>query len=114
MCSAASAARSSAPAARPSKSDHLAPSVAWLAFLPIPIVLWGSFRFQRRIAPRYTEVRDRAGDLNSELAGHIGGIATIKSFTAEDREAARIEAGSDRYRHANSLAIRLSSVSWML
>ena len=87
----------------------LAPSVAWLAFLPIPVVLWGSFRFQRRIAPRYADVRERAGDLNSELAGHIGGIATIKSFAAEEREAVRIEEGSNHYRRANSLAIRLSS-----
>ncbi len=87
----------------------LAPAVAWLAFLPIPLILWGSFRFQQRIAPRYAEVRERAGLLNAELSGHLGGMATIKSFTAEEREAARISAESDAYRSANRLAIRLSS-----
>ncbi len=87
----------------------LAPAVAWLAFMPIPIILWGSFRFQRRIAPRYAEVRERAGLLNAELAGHLGGMATIKSFTAETREAQRIEEESDAYRAANRVAIRLSS-----
>ncbi|MEN8042065.1 MAG: ABC transporter transmembrane domain-containing protein, partial [Actinomycetota bacterium] len=30
----------------------IAPSVAWLAFLPIPVILWGSMLFQRRIEPR--------------------------------------------------------------
>ncbi len=88
---------------------YLAPAVAWLAFLPIPLILWGSFRFQRRIAPRYDEVRERAGLLNAELSGHLGGMATIKSFTAEEREAARIESESEAYRSANRLAIRLSS-----
>ncbi len=87
----------------------LAPAVAWLAFLPIPLILWFSFRFQQRIAPRYAAVREQAGLLNAELSGHLGGMATIKSFTAEEREAARITAESDAYRSANRLAIRLSS-----
>ncbi len=87
----------------------LAPAVAWLAFLPVPVILWGSFRFQRRIAPRYAAVREKAGLLNAELSGHLGGMATIKSFTAEAREEARIAAESDAYRTANRTAIRLSS-----
>ncbi|MEE8330632.1 MAG: ABC transporter ATP-binding protein, partial [Acidimicrobiia bacterium] len=87
----------------------LAPQVAWLAFLPMPMIMWGSFRFQRRIAPRYAEVRQRAGLINSRLANNLGGIATIKSFTAESTETDRIGAASDAYRTANRNAIRLSS-----
>ena len=37
----------------------LAPSVAWMAMLPIPFILWGSIAFQRRLAPRYAEVREK-------------------------------------------------------
>ncbi len=87
----------------------VAPQVAWLAFLPMPVVLWGSFLFQRRIAPRYSVVRDRVGLLNSQLANNLAGIATIKSFTAEEHEVVRIAASSDEYRAANREAIRLSS-----
>ncbi len=87
----------------------IAPSVAILAFLPIPIILWGSFRFQRRIEPRYAAVRDQAGSISAQLANSLGGIATIKSFTAEDREVARIAEESSAYREANRQAIRLSS-----
>ena len=83
--------------------------IAWLALLPIPIIVWGSFRFQRRIAPRYAVVRERAGNINSRLANNLGGIATIKSFTAEDIETDRIGRASDDYRSANRHAIRLSS-----
>src|SRR5680860_1706705 len=61
----------------------LAPTVAWMAFLPIPFILWGSFRFQRRIAPRYAEVREEAGMINQLLSNNLAGITTIKSFTAE-------------------------------
>jgi len=87
----------------------IAPSVAWLAFLPVPVIIWGSFRFQRRIEPRYEVVREQAAAINSQLSNNLGGIATIKAFTAEDREVERITLESDRYRTANAAAIKLSS-----
>jgi ATP-binding cassette subfamily B protein len=88
----------------------IAPSVAWLAFLPVPAILWGSLLFQRRIEPRYALVREEAASINSQLANNIGGISTIKAFTAEDREVERITAASSGYREANRAAIKLSSV----
>ena len=87
----------------------LAPSVAWMAMLPMPFILYGSVRFQHLLAPRYAEVRQRVGDLNADLAGNLGGIATIKSFTAEGRELARIREGSEQYLESNARAIKLSS-----
>ncbi len=87
----------------------IAPSVAWLAFAPIPIIIWGSFRFQHRIEPKYAAVREQAAAINSLLANNLGGIATIKAFTAEPRESTRVEIESDRYRTTNADAIRLSS-----
>ncbi len=87
----------------------VAPSVAWLAFLPMPVILWGSLRFQRRIEPRYASVRGEAGSINAQLANNIGGISTIKAFTSEDREVSRIRQASNRYRDANASAISLSS-----
>ncbi len=88
---------------------YLAPSVAWVAFLPVPFVLWGSFWFQARIAPRYSDVRERVGLLNGQLANNLSGMATIKSFTREDTERARIHELSQDYRASNRRAINLSS-----
>ncbi|MFT5052324.1 MAG: ATP-binding cassette subfamily B protein, partial [Chlamydiales bacterium] len=88
---------------------YVAPNVAWWAFLPVPIILWGSFLFQSKIAPRYTAVRGLVGDLNADLAGNLAGIATIKSFVREDSEVERIRSRSDAYRAANRHAIALSS-----
>lgn len=87
----------------------IAPSIAWFAFLPIPLIVWGSFRFQRRMEPRYAEVRDTAGAISGLLANNLGGIATIKSFTSERREIDRVSVESDRYRQANRRAITLSA-----
>jgi len=87
----------------------LAPMVAVFAFLPMPFVLWGSFVFQKRLAPRYAAVRERVGILNGLLANNLGGIATIKSFAAEAHEARRVEEESRRYVDSNRAAIGLSS-----
>jgi ATP-binding cassette subfamily B protein len=87
----------------------LAPSVAWWAFLPMPFIIWGSLRFQHRIAPKYAAVREKVSLLNGQLANNLSGITTIKSFVAEARETERIREASDDYRSSNREAIRLSS-----
>ncbi len=85
------------------------PDVAVWAVLPIPFIVWGSIRFQRRLEPRYADVRERVGLLNARLSNNIGGIATIKSFTAETHEVAGLQRESDDYRRSNRDAIRYSS-----
>jgi ATP-binding cassette subfamily B protein len=87
----------------------LAPSVAWMAMLPMPFILWGSVAFQRLLAPRYAEVREKVSLLNSRLANNLSGITTIKSFTAEEYEAARLADESEAYRQSNRKAIALSA-----
>jgi ATP-binding cassette, subfamily B, bacterial len=87
----------------------LAPQVSLWAMLPIPFILWGSFAFQARLAPRYAQVREQASLLNSRLANNLSGIATIKSFTAEAYEQERVEAESLAYQRSNHRAIALSA-----
>ena len=87
----------------------LSPLVAGVSFLPIPVILWGSLQFQARLQPRYREVRERAGDLASQLANNLGGMLTIKSYAAEAWETQRLRAASEAYRAANRRAIRRSA-----
>ncbi|MCS5693212.1 ABC transporter ATP-binding protein/permease [Cyanobium sp. FGCU-6] len=87
----------------------LSPTVAGVAFLPIPVILWGSLRFQNRLAPRYREVRERASDLSSRLNNNLGGMLTIKSYAAEAWELERLRQQSEAYRRSNGRAIRLSA-----
>jgi len=87
----------------------LAPSVAWMAILPMPIIVWGSIRFQRLLTPYYADVRERVGALNARLATNLGGITTIKAFTAEDHEQERVARESEAYRESNRRAIQVSA-----
>jgi len=79
------------------------------AFLPIPVIVVGSLLFQRRLEPLYARMRDTVADLSEALSANLSGIATIKAFTAEDRERERIAAASTAYREANVQAIRSSA-----
>ncbi len=80
-----------------------------LAFLPIPLIVVGSLVFQRRLEPLYVHVRSAVADLSGTLSANLAGIATIKAFTAEDRERDRVRAVSQAYRDANTTAIRSSA-----
>ncbi len=85
------------------------PEVAILGITPIPVIVTGSFLYQRRIGIRYSKVRREVAELNSILNNNLAGITTIKSFTAEEREANRVSKASQIYREANKEAIRLSA-----
>lgn len=88
---------------------YTAPRVAWWAMLPIPIIIWGSFWFQREIKPRYTLVRKRAADISAQLSHTLQGMEEVKSFTAESREIDRLDHLSEAYVEANRSAISLSA-----
>jgi ATP-binding cassette subfamily B protein len=87
----------------------ISPEVAWWAMLPVPAVIAGSLWYQRHLEPRYAAVRRQAGELQAQLGHSLAGIATVKSFTAEAAETARLESRSLAYAAANRRAIALSS-----
>ncbi|MCV2351201.1 ABC transporter ATP-binding protein [Paucibacter sp. Y2R2-4] len=87
----------------------LQPGLAVIALLPVPAILFGTFWFQKRLAPRYAEVREAAGDVSARLNNNLLGLATIKAFATENLEAAHIEQASRGYLQSNARAIRLSS-----
>jgi ATP-binding cassette, subfamily B, bacterial len=87
----------------------ISPLLTLLAFLPIPVIVLGSLRYQRTLEKRYDAVRAAAGRIGETLTNNLGGIATIKAFTAEDREVERVAVDSRAYSQANADAIRYSS-----
>ena len=87
----------------------ISPQLALLAFLPIPIIVLGSLRYQKTLEKRYDAVRAGAGRIADTLTNNLGGIATIKAFHAEEREVERVGIESRAYSDANAEAIRYSS-----
>mgnify|MGYP002138507742 CR=1 FL=1 len=69
--------------------------LAVLALLPIPLILFGAFWFQRRLYPRYVAARDAAAVVSNRLNNNLAGMATIQAYTAEDFEREHVRAASE-------------------
>lgn len=80
-----------------------------LGIIPIPLILIGSFLYQKLISPRYKRIRESVGKLSSRLENNISGILVVKSFSAEKFEGSRVEAASMEYQNANRSAIKVIS-----
>ncbi|MGW4896843.1 ATP-binding cassette domain-containing protein [Kitasatospora sp. NPDC004240] len=69
----------------------LAPQIAWIAFLPIPVIAWLSFHYQDKVAADYAVSGEDRARLHSQLVNTLEAGATVKSFCTEDYEAERID-----------------------
>lgn len=88
---------------------YFTPTIAWMAFAPIPVIIWGSILFQKKLTPLYADVREKVSDLSSRLANNLSGITTIKSFTTEVYESERLRQDSLAYLKSNNRAIAFSA-----
>lgn len=87
----------------------LTADLAVLALLPIPMILFGAFWFQRRLYPRYVAAREAAATVSNRLNNNLVGMATIQAYTAEAFEAEHVRLASNEFRLRNSDAIRFSA-----
>ena len=88
---------------------YISPLIALFAVCPIPIILLVASLFQKKLSPKYLDVRNAAGDLSSSIFNNLLGIITIKGFTAEQYETNKILKMSNEYQNKNQSAIKLSS-----
>jgi len=88
---------------------YISPFIALFAVCPVPIILFIASIFQKKLSPRYLNVRNAAGNLSSAIFNNLLGIITIKGFTAERFETKKILKMSEEYQTKNQEAIKLSS-----
>ena len=87
----------------------LTASTAVLALLPVPLILFGAFWFQKRLYPRYAFAREAAAGVSNRLNNNLHGMSTIQAYTAEEFETEHLRVASDEYRQRNRDAIRFSA-----
>ena len=66
------------------------PGLALLTFLTVPVILLSSHLFGRQATERYARAGDASSNFTQMLENNLTGIADVKSFTAERREALRL------------------------
>ena len=81
--------------------------LAFIAFWPIPVIGYMTYRFAYRIRPKWDEVRKSVSDVNSKLDENISGIDVIKGFVREEYEYQKVRDVSDRYRKKHIESINM-------
>ncbi|ATE54983.1 ABC transporter ATP-binding protein [Actinosynnema pretiosum] len=69
----------------------LAPTVAWVAFLPMPLVAALSLRHRDRSAADHADSGEHRARLRSRLTTNLEAAATVKSSCAEDHEKREVQ-----------------------
>jgi ATP-binding cassette subfamily B protein len=87
-----------------------APLLALPVCIPLLLFLLINRYVQKKIAPLYGEAAMKSGELSALLNNNLAGIATIKSFTAEEREARRVREMGERVRTSYERATLAGSV----
>ncbi|MEJ8672959.1 ABC transporter ATP-binding protein [Streptomyces sp. MS1.AVA.1] len=88
----------------------LAPQIAWIAFAPIPIVAWLSFRFHERAVAVHAATDERRAELSSRITENLHAHTTIKSTVTEQHEIARITELNRKCSEANRASGRSSAI----
>ncbi|MFE6331955.1 ATP-binding cassette domain-containing protein [Streptomyces sp. NPDC057806] len=88
----------------------LAPQIAWIAFVPIPVVAWLSFRFHERAVAHHTASDERRARLNGRITENLYAHTTIKSAVTEEHEIARITEFNRECSEANRASSRSSAI----
>ncbi|WP_329168717.1 ABC transporter ATP-binding protein/permease [Streptomyces sp. NBC_01267] len=79
----------------------LAPQIAWIAFLPIPVIAWLSLHHQEKAAADYAVTGECRAGLGSQVINSLEAGATVKSFCTEDYEAERIDELSEAVQESS-------------
>ena len=82
----------------------LAPQIALFTLLPIPFVIVIAYHFQTKLALLYDDVRERSASMAAWISYRLLGIATIKSYTAEQYELSKLNIENSSYKMANKHA----------
>jgi ATP-binding cassette subfamily B protein len=88
----------------------LAPHIAWVAFAPIPLVSWLSFRFHERAVAGNVAAGEHRARLNSRVSENLNAHTTIKSAVTEEHEVASITELNQRCSEANRTTGRSAAI----
>ncbi len=72
--------------------------LALIVVLPLPIIVYISWRYSQSQAPHWKRARDHYGAMNSILQQNILGMRVVRSFSAEEQEIKKFHVGNAAYR----------------
>ncbi len=87
----------------------LAPHLALLTFLALPILALGGFAFRIASADAYRRTREKIAAITGYLQETLSGIRVVRAFGQESRHIARFEELNEENRAANMTTVNLNA-----
>lgn len=79
---------------------YFSPTLAILVLIPIPFVIFGTFRYWQGLMQLWRRVWHQNSTLGARLADALGGVRVVRAFGAEEREVGRFVDRSGLLRDA--------------
>ena len=77
------------------------PTLAILTLVPVPLVVWVSGFFSKKVAPLFRINQEVLGDLNGVMQDNLSGMKEIQAFGQEEREHAKMDGYREKYARVN-------------
>lgn len=68
-----------------------------IALIGVPILLFSSFFFHKRVSPRFAVVDETEGKLSAVVQENLTGVRVVRAFGREVREVEKFDGWNDRY-----------------
>ncbi len=86
--------------------------LACVTLAVMPLMVWATAVFRRKVRDQYRETRTQVARLNSFLQEHISGMSIVQVFNREAEEARRFHAINDDHRAAQIKTIFYFALFW--
>ena len=85
------------------------PELAAIALIPVPFVVYVTYRYSRLARPALQEVQQRIGELTADVEENISGVRVVKAFAREAHQRARFERSVARVFDQSMVEARLQA-----
>ncbi|VGO17347.1 Putative multidrug export ATP-binding/permease protein [Pontiella desulfatans] len=76
------------------------PTLAWIALIPLPVMVLCGILFQKRFRKNVRVMRRRVADINANIENSIQGIREVKSFASEHHAVAQFDEVNHDFRES--------------
>jgi ATP-binding cassette subfamily B protein len=87
----------------------LEPELAAIALIPVPFVVYSTYRYSRSARPALEEVQQRIAELTADVQENIAGVRVVKAFAREAHQRARFERSVTRVFEQSMIEARLQT-----
>ncbi|HSM56134.1 MAG TPA: ABC transporter ATP-binding protein [Candidatus Sulfomarinibacteraceae bacterium] len=87
-------------------------SLAMLALLPVPLLIFATVRFGNIVRPRFKEIQEQMGALSSTMQESLTGIRVVKAFAREPHELEKFDIDNEEWFDRRYTLIQTWANNW--